>query len=68
MAGGTRTAGRMAAGWNPAGLFWLALAVVSTLPLFWFGLAGLAERLGAARVQPRAGDPAACPSTCSCAR
>ena len=43
MAGGTRTAGRMAAGWNPAGVFWLAVAVVATLPLFGFGLAGLAE-------------------------
>ena len=41
MAGGARTAG-MAAGWNPAGLLWLALAVVATLPLFGFGLAGLA--------------------------
>jgi exosortase D (VPLPA-CTERM-specific) len=28
---------------NPAGLAWLALAVISTLPLFWFGLAGLAS-------------------------
>jgi exosortase D (VPLPA-CTERM-specific) len=27
---------------DPAGLAWLALAVVSTLPLFWFGLTGLA--------------------------
>lgn len=28
---------------NPAGLAWLALAVVSTLPLFWFGFTGLAN-------------------------
>jgi hypothetical protein len=28
---------------NPVGLAWLALAVISTLPLFWFGLAGLAS-------------------------
>jgi exosortase D (VPLPA-CTERM-specific) len=28
---------------NPAGLAWLAVAVLSTLPLFWFGLAGLAS-------------------------
>ena len=43
MAGGTRTAGRVAAaGWNPAGVFWLAFAVLATLPLFGFGLAGLA--------------------------
>lgn len=28
---------------SPAGLAWLALAVVSTLPLFWLGLAGLAR-------------------------
>lgn len=28
---------------NPRGLFWLALAVVSTLPLFWFGFQGLAQ-------------------------
>jgi len=27
---------------NPVGLFWFALAVVSTLPLFWFGFHGLA--------------------------
>jgi exosortase D (VPLPA-CTERM-specific) len=27
---------------NPRGLFWFALAVVSTLPLFWFGFHGLA--------------------------
>jgi exosortase D (VPLPA-CTERM-specific) len=26
---------------NPAGLAWLALAILSTLPLFWFGLTGL---------------------------
>ena len=43
MAGGTRTAGRVAAaGWNPAGVFWLAFAVLATLPLFGFGLTGLA--------------------------
>lgn len=36
-------------GWSPgieinrAGLFWFCLAIVSTLPLFWFGLSGLAE-------------------------
>ena len=52
----------------PRGLFWFALAVVSTLPLFWFGFAGLAHGMGAARVQPRAGDPGAVASTCSCAR
>lgn len=28
---------------NPAGLMWFALAVVSTLPLFWFGFHGLAQ-------------------------
>ncbi|HYP24316.1 MAG TPA: VPLPA-CTERM-specific exosortase XrtD, partial [Actinomycetota bacterium] len=28
---------------NPRGLFWFALAVVSTLPLFRFGFAGLAQ-------------------------
>jgi exosortase D (VPLPA-CTERM-specific) len=28
---------------NPAGIFWLALAVLSSLPLFWFGFAGLTE-------------------------
>jgi exosortase D (VPLPA-CTERM-specific) len=28
---------------RPAGLAWLALAVASTLPLFWLGLTGLAE-------------------------
>lgn len=28
---------------SPTGLAWLALAVISTLPLFWFGLAGLAR-------------------------
>lgn len=28
---------------NPAGLFWFALCIFSTLPLFWFGFAGLAE-------------------------
>jgi exosortase D (VPLPA-CTERM-specific) len=28
---------------NPAGLFWFALTILSTLPLFRFGLAGLAE-------------------------
>ena len=28
---------------SPAGLAWLALAVLSTLPLFWFGLTGLAR-------------------------
>jgi exosortase D (VPLPA-CTERM-specific) len=28
---------------SPAGLAWLLLAVISTLPLFWIGLAGLAE-------------------------
>ena len=28
---------------NPRGMFWLALAVVSTLPLFWFGFTGLAQ-------------------------
>jgi exosortase D (VPLPA-CTERM-specific) len=28
---------------NPRGLFWLALAVVSTAPLFWFGFSGLAR-------------------------
>ena len=27
---------------NPRGVAWLALAVLSTLPLFWFGFAGLA--------------------------
>ena len=27
---------------NPAGFAWLVLAVVSALPLFWFGLSGLA--------------------------
>ena len=26
---------------NPAGLFWFALTILSTLPLFRFGLAGL---------------------------
>lgn len=36
------TAGRMiVANWQ--GVFWLALAVVSTLPLFWFGFNGLAR-------------------------
>ncbi len=43
MAGGTRTAGGLAAaGWSPLGLLWLAAAVLSALPLFGFGLAGLA--------------------------
>ncbi|CAN5651298.1 hypothetical protein BH23PSE1_BH23PSE1_04070 [soil metagenome] len=28
---------------GPAGLAWFAVAILSTLPLFWFGLAGLAE-------------------------
>jgi hypothetical protein len=28
---------------NLPGLFWLALAVFSTLPLFWYGLTGLAS-------------------------
>jgi exosortase D (VPLPA-CTERM-specific) len=28
---------------NPVGLAWFALAIVSTLPLFWFGLTGLAK-------------------------
>ena len=43
MAGGTRSAGSVAAaGWNPAGVFWLAVAVLASLPLFGFGLAGLA--------------------------
>ena len=43
MAGGTRTAGGLAAaGWSPLGLLWLAAAVLSPLPLFGFGLAGLA--------------------------
>jgi exosortase D (VPLPA-CTERM-specific) len=28
---------------NPMGLFWFALAILSTLPLFWFGFEGLAE-------------------------
>jgi len=28
---------------NPRGMFWFALAVVSTLPLFWFGFEGLAQ-------------------------
>jgi exosortase len=28
---------------NRAGIFWLALAVLSSLPLFWFGFAGLTE-------------------------
>ena len=28
---------------NPMGVFWFALAIVSTLPLFWFGFRGLAE-------------------------
>ena len=32
-----------ARGLNLPGLFWLALAVFSTLPLFWYGLAGLAS-------------------------
>ena len=32
-----------ARGISPAGLFWFALAIVSTLPLFWIGLTGLAE-------------------------
>ena len=41
--GTSRTmAAEAAAGWNPAGVFWLAVAVVATLPLFGFGLAGLA--------------------------
>lgn len=40
----TQAAGRVpAASVDPLGLFWLALAVTSALPLFWFGLAGLAE-------------------------
>ena len=30
-------------GLNLAGLFWLALAVLSTLPIFWYGLTGLAS-------------------------
>ena len=43
MAGGTRTAGGVAAaGWNPLGVLWLAVAVLAALPLFGFGLAGLA--------------------------
>jgi exosortase D (VPLPA-CTERM-specific) len=32
-----------AEGINLRGLFWLALAILSTLPLFWIGLTGLAE-------------------------
>jgi exosortase D (VPLPA-CTERM-specific) len=28
---------------SPVGIAWFALAIVSTLPLFWFGLAGLVE-------------------------
>lgn len=28
---------------SPAGLAWFVLAIVSTLPLFWFGLSGLAQ-------------------------
>jgi exosortase D (VPLPA-CTERM-specific) len=32
-----------ARGLNLPGLFWLALAVFSTLPLFWYGLTGLAS-------------------------
>jgi len=36
-----RAAGR-AAGWSPAGLLWLAAAVLAALPLFGYGLAGLA--------------------------
>lgn len=32
-----------AEGVNLRGVFWLALAILSTLPLFWFGLTGLAE-------------------------
>jgi exosortase D (VPLPA-CTERM-specific) len=34
---------RLAASPSPAGAAWLAFAVVATLPLFWFGLTGLAE-------------------------
>jgi exosortase D (VPLPA-CTERM-specific) len=37
----TQAGGALSA--NPLGLFWLALAVVSTLPLFWFGFHGLAR-------------------------
>ena len=29
---------------NPAGVFWLALAVASSVPLFWFGFTGLAAK------------------------
>ena len=69
MAGGTRTAvAAGTAGGSPAGLLWLAVAVLAALPLFGFGLAGLAAGLDPARVQPRAADPAAVASTCSCAR
>ncbi len=42
----TQTAGQAPGGTlavNPAGLFWLALAAFSTLPLFWFGFHGLAQ-------------------------
>ena len=39
------------------GLAWLALAILATLPLFCFGLRRPRRGLGAARVQPRAGDP-----------
>lgn len=42
----TQTAGQAPGGTlavNPAGLFWLALAALSTLPLFWFGFHGLAQ-------------------------
>ena len=44
MAGGTRTAvAAGTAGGSPAGLLWLAAAVLAALPLFGFGLAGLAQ-------------------------
>jgi exosortase D (VPLPA-CTERM-specific) len=39
----TTRAGGTALAANPRGVFWLALAVVSALPLFWFGFHGLAR-------------------------
>jgi exosortase D (VPLPA-CTERM-specific) len=40
--GGRKDGLLAAAGLNPAGLAWFLLAIVTALPLFWFGLAGLA--------------------------
>ena len=53
---------------DPAGVAWFLLAVVAALPLVLDRLHRPRRRLGPAGIQPRAGDPAASPSTSSCAR